>query len=470
MRRIPWIALATLAAAGCAPLPSDLPPRPGLTAPQADKTVATLAAESALDGKNETSPRWWEAFGDAQLNSLVETALRDNPSLAAAQARLNAAGQAERLAALDTGLHYDANATVVRERFSENGVFPPPIGGSTFYQGDLTLGVTYTVDWWGKNRALVKAAAGEAEAARAENADARLSVAALVADAWFAWGDVEERLATARTLVEQRKEALALAKTRLERGLDSALPSHLAAQKYAQEEDNLKALQYQSRAWRYRLAALLGQSPDQAASLPAPRLPAKAPALPASLPLDWLAHRPDVAAQRARVEAAAARSDATRADFYPNLDLRLLIGLQSLDAAKWLTTGSLNGSYGPALHIPLFNTSTLQTKLRAREAEYAAAVGDYNQTVLDSARQVADGYALFSSLTQRETLQTAALHEAEQARALAQSRYKNGLASHLDALDADVAALVQRQNETQTRAARLRAAVALEHALGGLQE
>ena len=156
--RVGLVLALTLSA--CAQLPADLPPRPALQAPE---TAATLASLSAA-GQTKTAPRanrWWEAFGLTDLNRLIETALRDQPDLAAAQARLRMADQASRLARLDTQVHYETDASIVREHLSKNGLFPPPIGGSSFTQTDITQNLSYGLDWWGKNRDLVAAAGNQ---------------------------------------------------------------------------------------------------------------------------------------------------------------------------------------------------------------------------------------------------------------------------------------------------------------------
>lgn len=455
--------------AGCAQLPGDLPARPALSAPHADASVAALAGAASERGQAAVPERWWQAFGRPDLDRLIETALRDQPDLATARARLAMAGQAERLAGLESGLHYATDATLVRERLSENGLFPPPIGGSTFTQTDITQNVSYSLDWWGRNHALLSAAGNERQAAEAEMAAVRLAVAAAVADAYFALADVEARLALARAIEARHRQERDLLQARYDLGLDAALPLIDARRRLDLDADRVQGLEYLVRAWRYRLSALIGSDPDHAGALQA-SLDATPPAPPAHLPLGWLAARPDVAALRSRVEAAADQSTAARAEFYPNLDLRLMIGLETLDLGKLLRAGSVSATVGPALHLPIFNTSTLRAKLGLREADYAEAVAAYNRAVQEAARQSADAYALVVSLDRRGAAQQRAMAEGERTRSLAEQRQGLGLAGPLDALEADSAVLDQRMADTEIQAARLRARVALLKAVGGRNE
>ncbi len=456
-----------LVVAACAPLPRDLPARPALKSPATVATLATLSGGSGL-GAHAQSPQehWWTSFGLADLNQLIETALKDAPDLAAAQARLGTADQAERLARLDARVHYETDASLVRERMSRNGLFPPPIGGSTFTQTDITENLSYTLDWWGKNRALVRAAGNERQAARDEAAAVRQTLAAAVADTYFAWADVEAKRVAARALAQSHQKEQALLQARFDLGLDSAQPLIDARKKLDLDADRIHGLDYLAHSLRYRLSALIGSDPDHAAGLPTPALAAQLPPLPASLPLDWLARRPDVAALRRQVEAASDRSAAARADFYPNLDLRMMVGLETLDLGKLFQANSLSASIGPALHLPIFNRQTLNAKLGMREADYAVSVAAYNRAILDAAREAADAYALIASLAHRSQAQQQALRETEKTRSLAAQRQQFGLASPLDTFEADSALLDQRMQDIEIRAARLRARVALFKALG----
>lgn len=467
MKRVSWIVSLSVALAACAPLPPEqqaAAPRSDVTV---DKTIVGLTPGNRLAGQVLTGDRWWESLHDAQLNKLIETALQNSPNLQVLQARVSAAGQAEQLARLNGQVHYDTNVSVIRQRYSENGIFPPPIGGSVVTQDDISLGMSYTLDFWGRNRALVQAAAGEARASEAEQTAARLNLAALVADAWFAWGDNQSRLRLAEQQVALQQKQLSVAQTRFKHGLDTALPVLAARQSLQRQQDSLQQLTYQVRSDRYRMAALLGLSPDQSDRLPQPQETPALLALPTQVPADWLAQRPDVQAQLWRVQAAQGQVAASKADFYPNIDLKLLVGLESIDASKWLTSSSRMGSVGPAIHLPLLNVQTLRARLGQSEADYRAAVASYDATLLQAARQAVDSYALASSLEQRSQMQQAAVDAAEKMRAVQALRLQKGLIGEAQLLDAEQAALAQQDQLITTRTARMRAQVALMQALGG---
>ncbi len=463
--------LGVIGLAGCAPLPANSPPRPVVAKPAMQQTLSAVVGDPAFDRAAWPGHAWWRAFDDKALDALVDAALRGNPTLAMAQARIERARQAAHLVKLESGMRYNSDASVVRQHLSENGLFPPPMGGSTLNEGDVSAGAAYSFDWWGKNRALLKSAVGESRATEAERDAAELALAGEVADAYFSWQDVAARSKLARQAVDKRRMALHVAESRLRRGIDSALLSSQMEVLLAQEQDIVKDLETQSHILRDRLAALTGNGPDWADKLEEPAMSPVSPfPLPQKLPLDWLAQRPDLLALKWRAEAAARRIEGAKADFYPNVDMRLLLGLQSIDLGNWLTAKSWYGSVGPAIHIPLFNVGTLRTNLGMRESEFAAAAAQYNQELIMAASQVADALARVSSLDARERLQHGATASAERSRHLQAERFASGLSDRLPVLDSTIAALAQHARESKLQADRKRAMAALFLALGGGHE
>lgn len=464
--RLEWLALACLSA--CAPLPVAAPSHPEVARPALQQTFATAAVDSAFVRGEIPSRAWWRTFGDAQLDSLEDAALRGNPSLAAAGARIERARQMVRLAGLESELRLNGEVSATRQHLSENGLFPPPLGGSTLSEGDMSVGASYALDWWGRNHALLQAALGDSRAAEAERGAAELLLTAQVADTYFAWQGVAARQKLARRSAEQRGAALRLADARVKRGIDTGLATRQLEVLLAQDRADIRDLESQGTILRDRLAALCGNGPDWAAVLmePAPSSADGFP-LPVILPLDALARRPDVAALRWHAEAAASRIDEARAEFYPNVDLRLLLGLQSLDLGTWLTAKSWYGSFGPALRLPLFNTRTLRANLSVRDAEYVEAVARYNQGLIGAASEVGDALTRLASLGARERLQREASIGAERALRLQTARFERGLSDRLPVFSEEIASLAQQARESSLQAERKRAMVSLFQALGG---
>jgi len=467
-----WLAIGIGILAGCAPLPAKSPIQPIIAKPELQQSLAGLARDPAFHTPDVSQTHeWWNSFQDQQLNRLIQMAINGNPTLVAAQARIDQSRQAARLVALDSGLRFNSDASVVRQHLSQNGLFPPPLGGSTLNEGDISVGTAFTLDWWGKNRALIQSAIGDSKATEAEQRAAELTLAGEVADAYFNWLDIIARINLEGKIVEKRRLALQLAESRLKRGMDSSLISSQLEVKLLQEQDNLKEMEAQSIILRNRLAALTGNGPDWGSDLKESEISDNNTfPLPQKLPLDLLAQRPDVVALKWRVEAAGSRIEVAKADFYPNVDLNLMLGLQSLDLGNWLSTKSWYASFGPAVHIPLFNVRTLSTRLGITETEYTEAVSQYNQAIIQAASQVADALTRVSSIYARKQLQHTATASAERSQRFQSERYESGLSDRLPVLDEEIATLAQHVRESKLQADHKLAMVSLFVALGGNYE
>jgi NodT family efflux transporter outer membrane factor (OMF) lipoprotein len=167
--------------------------------------------------------------------------------------------------------------------------------------------------------------------------------------------------------------------------------------------------------------------------------------LPTSLPADLLARRPDILAAQARVEAAAKDREAAHADFYPNINLTALAGFQAIGLSNLLTGDSFTYGAGPAIHLPIFDAGKIRAHYAGATAELDAAVADYNGTVLAAVRQTADAMTQVASLSSQRTDQQDALDSATRSFALAETRYKTGLADQILMLNAESTLLTARQ-------------------------
>src|SRR5258705_11468849 len=222
---------------------------------------------------------------------------------------------------------------------------------------------------------------GEARAASAEAAQARLGLAPAVAQAYFQAQTDVAALAVARQTLARRESLLELNRVRTSRGLEAAIALRQSDQQIAASRVEVSAAEAAVQLDRHQLAALLGLGPDAALDIqPVLRTYDAALALPANLPADLLARRPDIAAGQLRVEAAAARIGAAKADFFPNINLAAFIGLAatSFSGLNLLTAGSGIPGVGPALHLPIFDAARLQANLRGRYGEYDTAEEQYN--------------------------------------------------------------------------------------------
>jgi multidrug efflux system outer membrane protein len=449
---------SVLALAACA-----IPPKPDAPRLRAQAPVA----EFATDGRWPAAD-WWKRYRDPQLDDLEERALASAPALDEAQRRFEIALRSVDVASAEGGFSAQANAQVQRQRLSENGLIPPRFLGFTWYnQGDLSLQFKYDFDFWGKTRAAVAAAVDEAHAAQAERSAARLLVSNAVADTYFGWQADQAHLALARDTLAALERSRALEARRVERGIDPPDALHQGDAQIAAAREQVAGYAGAGPVRLAALAALIGIAPAGLPPLERRALPAVDPRLPADLGTDLIARRPEIVANRWRVEAALRRVDRARAEFYPDISLGALVGLQSVDLDKLFNAGSRMGGFGPALHLPVFALGGLHAAYGVSQAQLAAAAARYDASVVDAARDVST-QAL--GLQQVEARRRERARQLDATRALersAQARARRGLADDRSLLAARVQVLAQRDAMTTLDAQAVSGELALVKALGG---
>ena len=441
-------------------------------APQSRRAdPASLAAKASLaqviPAAVWPAANWWQRFGDPQLDALIEEALAGNPGIAGARARIERARALAAGAGAALAPQGNAGVNVTRQRYSSNGIFPPPIAGSWHTQTDLAATFSYELDLWGRNRAAYDAALGQVRAAEVDAYAVRLLLASSIARAYAQLARSFEQLDLARDTLAQRQAMFDLTQRRVAAGLDSDIELKQAEGSIPAARSRMAQLEEEIALGRNLLAALAGQGPDRGLALTRPQLRTQAIALPSALPADLLGRRPDVVAQRWRVESARRDIDAARGQFYPNVNLSALVGVQSISFAKLLTARSEDPAFGPALRLPLFDGGRLRANLAAKDADYDLAVEQYNQTLIEALREVVDQLTSLKSLDAQRAELERSLASAREAYALARERYRAGIASYLQVLAAETPLLEQKNLRANLRARELELSINLIRALGG---
>ncbi len=464
-RRRPWAGVLMLGAAiaGCAGC-AGLPPRP---------KAVVLPAEVPLPdwvGGSGSWPAadWWRAYQDPTLDRLIEQALASSPTLATAHARFDSARQSVRIASAATGAHLDANADDSRQRLSDNGLFPPRLLGFYWYNlPDLNLQASYTFDWWGKQRDTVEGAMDEAHASQADRSAAALMLASSVADTYFGWQADQGRLALARELESTVTREGAIAAERIGAELDPRDDLQRADSALAAAREQIAILDGSSKLRIVALAALVGVSPAQLPALTARPLPQISGALPDDVRIDLIARRADITASRWRVEAAQQNRAAARAEFFPDVSVNGLLGVQSVNLSTLVNYGSRVPSVGAAIHLPLFDSGSLKARYGASQAAVDAAVASYRDTVVSAARDVATQASTLAQLRAERAQRAIELDAAVKLQAAARARVRQGVVDARTELSAGEASIEQRDALLQLDAAAVSADIGLKRALGG---
>ena len=453
-----------------------------IESPAMDRTLARSGAPiGSRTDEAWPSSEWWRRFRSPELDRIVETVLAENQSLKKAMELLRDAEAFSQVEGARLLPFLNADLGMRQSRIPNHGVvasYNSALAGlekTMAYINPLSL--HYEFDFWGKNRAILDAALGEAAAQAAETMEVRLLLTTAVARAYFRIRALARQAETASEMVKLRRDLLALAQTRFKTGIDTAdgvAEASAELEAAVKREAGVRAqLDFQQNL----LARLMGQGPDAGRGIVGAKMmsPPAAPALPQHLPVELLAHRPNVAAAMHRAEAAAERIHAAKAEFMPSIDLTIVGGLEASrtstaidDLGKYLfRTSAVGYAVNPNIHLPLFQGGSLRGRLEGRRSEYDEAVDGYNETLLRAAQQVADSLASLKE-TRSETeaqrrLSAAARAELE----LARSRWRSGLKDKRELLAQAHAVLEQIYVLDALDADYLSSHVDLVQALGG---
>jgi NodT family efflux transporter outer membrane factor (OMF) lipoprotein len=438
--------------------------------PQREPLSASDAASVAsLPGDAEwPTDRWWQALGDDQLVSLIDIALVRSPDVAMATARLRAADALVQQAGGALVPTLSTDGTAGGNQQSQNlGIPPQFVPDGIVSSGRLTVMASFNLDLWGRNRAALRAARGEAAAARVDGAQAQLMLITGIATAYADFARITSERREVETALDLVDQSVSLIGRRVAQGLDNRTPLAEAEARRASILADSEALAESEALARHRLAALVGQGPDYGLTLTAPTLSVASTAVPADAGIGLVGRRPDLVATRLRVEAAAQRIQIARADFYPNISLNALIGLQSLGLGNLLQSDSLYGNAGPAISLPVFDGGRIEGRYRGSRADYDAAVARYDATLLDALRETADAFSSLQRTRERIAAQQAAVAALADAERIARLRFTNGLANRLPLLQAQQASVTARRGLLALEARRQQLSIALTRALGG---
>ena len=424
--------------------------------------------EARKDAERVATDRdWWQAFGDAQLNALVQKALHDNPGLKVTQARLVRAQAASAAVESVDGPQVNASLDLTRQLYSANNIYPPPFGGNVWESGNLQASANWELDFIGKNRAALDAALGQIKATEADARAARGLLAANVARSYFQLVRLQAQMDLAQRTLDQREHTQRLVNDRVSAGLDTELELQQADSALPEARLQIEVLKEQQVLQRNALAALTAQ-PVDALKLDLPALNTIAAARVAqAMPLDLLGRRSDIAAARWRVEAATSDVASAKSQFYPNINLVVFAGLNSIGFDKLLKSDSEQWGVGPAIRLPLFDGGRLRANLRGKTAELDAAIDSYNNQVLEAVHEVADRLAASQAVRRQQTEQSAAQASSETAYAIALQRYQAGVGNYLTVLSAEAPVLAQRRQGVDLAARALDTKVQILHAIGG---
>jgi len=451
--------LLALPMAGCVQAPSTTP---------SQSEIAPGSLGLAGPAAPLLQSDWWKAFHDPQLDRLVDQLLAKNPSLQGALARIRAA-QAE-LSAARANSYPNINLDGLEQRqlLSNNYVLPRNFGGSWQWVGDVEARLRWSLDFWGKQAALIERARSAGQAAALDAGAARLALAGIFAQSYVQLLLAYQNIDIARQTLDERQVILDLTQSRVDSGLENQASLEQAKALLAMARIELRQTEAQRDIGVHAIAALIGEGANAYPTIQRPSAAIEnALPLPDQLPADLLSRRPDILAAHARITAAVHGREAAHADFYPNIDLAAAVGFQAVGLDKLFSGESVVASVGPAIHLPIFDAGAIRARYARATADLDAAVADYNGTVVGAVRQTADALTEVASLSDQRAQQKLALDSAERAFDLARERYRLGLSGQIPMLTAEATLLDARRQMAALVTQATNQRVTLLLAIGG---
>lgn len=422
-----------------------------------------------FDGVTETAASplssWREYFPDPSFHVLIEAALNHNRDLRIALARVEEARALAGIARADRFPTLEAQASGNRSRTpADLSVTGQPLVSSRY---DAALGLTaFELDFWGRVAALSASARAQYLATDEAAKSFRIGLISDVANTWLQLTELAERERLAEETLKTREEGLDITRKRQEAGLSTDLDV-LAAESLA---ESLRAQWADLKRQRIQTENALRLLTGMAVILPAPMNLANQPVLAElspGLPSDVLLRRPDVRAAEQQLIAANANVGAARAAFFPRIALTANLGTASKELSGLFDAGSKAWLFNPVLTLPLFDAGRTRANADVAEARKVQAVANYEKTVQQAFREVADSLAAGSTLGEQVAALEANLR-AQQARfERVKAREQAGIANYLEVLDASRDTFSAEQSLVSSRRQLLNARVTLYKSLGG---
>jgi NodT family efflux transporter outer membrane factor (OMF) lipoprotein len=455
--------------AACAVGPNYTPPRSELVPFHnlADFSGAKSPSTTPLD-------RWWLGFNDPVLVRLVQRALDQNLDLAAALARVHQARAAARGAGAQLLPTADLAGSATFEHQSLRGLLGTIAGGlPTFVRNphEYVVGpaASWEIDLFGGLRRAAAASSDEAQAAEADQAGTRVTVAAETADAYMQIRGYQARLVVTENQISTDERLVQLVRDRYQAGAATEREIAQAQALLKQARATLPPLHFALEQQLNRLDVLMGLQPGTYAhELATAREIPSIPTIPGDeQPTDMLRRRPDIIAAERRLAASNERIGAAISEYYPKISLSGALGFDSLNASYLFTSGAFQPIGGGALRWRIFDFGKVAAEVAKARGADAEALAVYRNTVLRAAEDVENA---LSGLAQTEADMIELQDEVQslvKARDLAEQAYRAGSITLTDVLDANRQLLVAQDELDGNRADAARSAVGVFRALGG---
>ena len=462
----------TLAAmlAGCTVGPNYH--RPVVATPTAFRT-ADPTTDSAAPGSNASlaDMKWWEVFHDEQLQHLVRTGLERNYDLRDAVAHVEAARANLGITRSNQYPNVNASGSLEFDRLSRNGSLPLPasfVPSQNRNWGQATLNLlSFEVDIWGRLRRATEAARANLLGAEENRKAVVTTLVSDLATSYFTLRELDSELDISQRTLTTRRESLELVHARAAGGVATDLDLRQAEQLVYTAAETVPTLQQRIEQTENQITLLMGQSPGPIArgsELTSQQLP---PEVPTGLPASLLERRPDIRVAEQSLIAANAQIGVAKAAYFPQISLTGLLGGQSNQLTNLFSGPNSTWSFIPQVSQPVFTAGRLGSNVKLAQAERDSALIQYEKVIQTAFTEVSNALIAHHRVRESREQQEALVKALQDRTRLAYVRYRGGVDTQLNALDADRDLFQAELTLSQIRLDELLSVVQLYKALGG---
>ena len=445
--------------------------------PKYEKTQLDLPAQFrdssawklAKPSDQQLKPKWWEEFGDEDLNSLEERALKSSPNLKIAFEKVNQARANFNTA--NAGLFPQVNATGRLARLEISGA-RPLTNYNTPNQATVQTDIfpqalaSYELDFWGRVSSSVAAGEAGLEQSMADFQNVRLVLSTDLATNYFNLRQADIEIDLLAQLIGLQERAVELAAERFKLGLNSALESSQQQIALDTTRGQIEQLKRTRSVFEHALATLVGENATDF-KVDVKLKERRFIDIPLATPSALLERRPDVASAERAVAQANAQIGIAQAAYYPQITLGGGFGYEATRLSNLYYAPSRVWSFGPSFTLPLFDGGRIDANVAFTKASYAIAVESYKKAVLTAMQEVEDGLSGVWALDKALEQAVKASQSAARIFDISKERYKGGVASAYDLALAEQAFVLVKRQETQAFASKLQVQIFLIKATGG---
>jgi outer membrane protein, multidrug efflux system len=424
---------------------------------------------TAPDPDSLADLKWFEVFKDEQLQELIRTALVNNYDVRRAVARVSAARANLGITRSDQFPNITAGADVTTLRNSGSGQFALPGGFSrdrTFGTVLLNL-LSFEVDIWGRLRRANEAARANLLATEEDRKAVMTTIVGDISAAYFNLLELDMELEIARETLATRQESLNLIRSRQQGGVATMLDVRQAEQLVYGAAQTIPDIERLIEQTENQINLLLGRDPGPVARGRSLSEQEQPPSAPPGLPSSLLERRPDIRAAELNLVAATANIGVAKAAYFPKISLTGFLGVQSSQLSNLFSGAGGAWNFAPQVTLPIFNAGRVKSGVRFTEAQRQLASTQYQQAIRNGFREVSDALVEYRKVKEIRAQQEELVTTLQDRSRLAYLRYRGGVDTQLNALDADRDLFSAELSLAQTKRNELLALVLLYKALGG---